>query len=139
MCIRDRALATADEAIKPLQEIVTSKEAQQQSDEAELKQAEERDNTFVLQTTEIAFSPNGTQFAVGTRDGGLFTFANSDGQPHGRFHHQEAAVAAVDFVDDGRLLAVDVNGSLCEWMLQPRWSLQQTIGRPDGDLSLIHI
>ena len=128
-----QALATADEAIKPLQEIVTNKEAQQQSDEAELKQAEERDNTFVLQTTEIDFSPNGTQFAVGTRDGGLFTFATSDGQPHGRFHHQEAAVAAVDFVDDGRLLAVDVNGSLCEWRLQPRWSLQQTIGRPDGD------
>ena len=80
----------------------------------------------------IAFSPDNLQIVTGGDDHLVHLWSADNGVPFDTYSGHAAAVLAVAFAGDGRVLSGAADKTAAMWELHPAWTWQRTIGGPDS-------
>ncbi len=122
-----KTAATATEA-KAAVEVAEA--AKKKADEA--LQAAKAAATAAEQPVRVAiFSPDGTTVAVAGDDQLVHTYSADNGAAFDVLAGHKAAVTALAFAPDGKLVSTAADGTALAWNLSPEWKLERTIGTGD--------
>ena len=134
----------AGDAVTKAQQGIVETDKLHKSEQGKHKQAQASHETASkeLPGTEkplhaIAFSFDGTSFALAGEDHQVHTFESETGAPIETYEGHNAPVTAVGFAKNGDLISAANDHSVIVWNGNPQWELVRTIGNPDDANTLV--
>src|SRR5688572_15813323 len=126
----DEAVKKATEAVPAVEKIVKDREEDQKKADAELVTATKAVTDAEKPLKGVAFSPDGSIFAVVGDDQAIHTYSSDTGSAVEVFGGG-APLAGIAFTSDSRLLTIAAANTAQAWDLASEWKLERTIGAAD--------
>ena len=125
------AVKKATEALPGLEKTMKEFEEQAKQRDADLVAAQKTVPESEKPFRAVAFSPNGSQFAVVGEDGLIHTYDGETGAAIDVFGAANVPLAVVAFASNGSVIAAGNNNAGVSWDFATEWKLERTIGSPD--------